>query len=449
MLPEAIYRSAVTLRGEHTMFPQIKQLAALQWEDHAKVDARQKEKLSAVLTYAYTHSTFYREKWKALSGVSAADSEAVLATLPLVSKADLQRSFADFVAHPHVHRVSRKTTGGSTGEPITLLKDRRATAAERAAMWVAYGWHGIQIGDRAARFWGTATNHQRRIKAELSDFVMNRVRFSAFAFSDTDLATYWERCLADRPVYFHGYVSMLAQFARFVRAEGLDGRALRLNAIIATSEVLTEQQRAEIESAFAAPVRGEYGAGEIGSIAFECEAARYHIFTDNVFVEILRPDGSRAATGETGEIVVTDLNNRALPLVRYRIGDNGVLGPPCSCGRSFPVLERIWGRAYDFVEDGEGKRLHGEFFMYFFEDLQKAGVPIRQFQVTQIAPRELRVAVVTDHSFPAIRSKIESRLANLIKGVSVRADRVDVIERAPSGKMQVIKNLVHDAPANA
>ena len=307
----------------------------------------------------------------------------MLSSVPYTTKSNLQSDLAALRARTHPWRVTTKTTGGSTGQAVTVLKDHEAMAAARAVMWLGYGWHGIAIGDRCARFWGVPQTGRRRLQAAVADLAMNRMRFSAFAFDDEDLARYWEAASRERPAYFYGYASMLSLFAEFVAFRGLDGRSLGLKAVISTSEVLSEPERARIETTFGAPCRVEYGCGEIGPMAYECELGSLHLIVSDAFVEVLAEDGTPTRPGEVGAVVVTDLNNRAMPLIRYQIGDYARVGDACSCGRAFPVLHSIWGRAYDYVVSPAGKRYHGEFFMYIFEDLRVRGVRTRGYQIVQ------------------------------------------------------------------
>lgn len=307
-------------------------------------------------------------------------------------------------------------------------------------MWLGYGWRGVRIGDRCARFWGAPYATRRKVITRLSDFAMNRTRFSAFAFTDEDLAGYWARCLTFRPDYLHGYVSMLEAFARFLSDHGYDGRQLPLKSIIATSEVLSRPQRALLEQTFRAPVQIEYGCGELGPIAYECERNSLHIMAADVVVEVVDEAGRAVEPGGTGELVVTDLNNRAMPLLRYRLGDFGIPGRPCSCGRSFPVLEKVWGRAYDFVVGPNGRRYHGEFFMYLFEDLRRDGAGVQAFQVIQDGPTSIRVAIVVRPGGAEPEALVRRLLEARLSGMHIAVHRVPGIERMPSGKMQLIRN---------
>jgi phenylacetate-CoA ligase len=436
-----IYPAAVRLVGEGHLFQRLAELRELERRPSADLVAYQTERLARLLAYAHARSPFYRERWGRRVSPDPQNALAELQNLPFVTKQDLQQHLDSMLARPRVSRTTLKITGGSTGQAVSVVKDRRATAYERAAMWLGYGWRGVVIGDRAARFWGSPFAVSRRSLTRVADWAMHRIRFSAFAFEERDLERYWRDCLRFRPDYFHGYVSMLEAFARFVETRAYNGRALGLRAVIATSEVLTSPQRETLVRVFGAPVLIEYGCGELGPIAYDCEAGALHLLTTDVVVEVLRPDGQAAGPGESGEIVVTDLNNRAMPLIRYRLGDFGVPGPGCACGRGFPTLERIWGRAYDFVDGPDGKRYHGEFFMYLFEDLRRRGAGIEAFQVTQAGPARLEIEVVTSapltgHQETAIRELLRERLP----GMEVQIVRVHAIERTASGKMQVIRN---------
>ena len=436
-----VYPGVVMLRGEGAVFARLRELQAIESLPAEDLLERQAVKLASLLNHARVCSPYYRARWGDRGAVTPSQARERLAELPFLTKRGLQECQTELLTHPRPGRVTRKTTGGSTGEPVTVVKDRIATAHEMAASWLGYGWHGVRIGDRAARFWGSPATLKRRLRFAAADFAMHRIRFSAFAFDEADLQRYWEACNDFRPDYFYGYVSMLEAFAAFVDSTSYDGSKLNLKCVVTTSEVLTESQRKLIERTFATRVQNEYGCGEVGPIAYECEEGRLHVMSENVLVEVLREDGEPARCGEPGEVVVTDLNNRAMPLIRYRLSDFAVRGLPCSCGRGFPVLERIWGRAYDFVESPEGKRYHGEFFMYLMEELRSAGRPIGQFQIVQEGPRTLAIAVVMPESARSeVEADIRSRLGRTLPGMEITVSGVAGISRESSGKMRVIRN---------
>lgn len=435
------YRIAVLLRGESSVFRGLELLRDLEFAPAAELVSRQDGKLAEILTYARRHSAFYRNRWPAGSKIDNLTARSYLQSLPLVSKADLQDHADEMLAIPRIRRVTRKTTGGSTGQAVTIVKDRRALGLEMAATWLGYGWFGVHIGDKQARFWGRPSSVRRRMRTFGARLATRRIDFSAFAFSDQDLERYWRRCLAERPDYFYGYVSMIEAFASFVLRRGLDGGRIGLKVIVTTSEVLGEPQRRLIQRAFGAPVQNEYGCGEVGAIAYECERGALHTMSENLIVEVLDEHGNRAAPGQEGQVVLTDLNNRAMPLIRYRVGDLAVLGTRCACGRGFPTLEEVRGREYDFIQDNEGRRYHGEYIMYLFEDLRERGVPVHQFQVIQLESGALEVLVVSDvSSLDSVVATVVDEMKRRLPNLLVTGRGVDAIERTKSGKMQLIRN---------
>jgi phenylacetate-CoA ligase len=335
--------------------------------------------------------------------------------------------------------LTKKTTGGSTGEPVTIRKTRNAMAWELAATWRGYSWAGIEIGDRQGRFWGVPLGTKDRARAKLIDFIANRRRCSAFSFGDHDLRTYTEMLRRFRPKYLYGYVSMIEEYARYFQRNGTTP-PFQLKCVITTSEVLTEYHRKLIGDVFVTRVFNEYGSGELGSVAHECEKGSLHVSAENLVVEVL--NGNRpCGAGETGELVITELNNYATPLIRYRTGDFAALSDRnCGCGRSLPVIENLFGREYDTLRNHEGKLFHGEFIMYIFEEAQKRNLGIRAFQVVQADLRTFKISIVPDVNYGrATEEFISHRIReNFDRNASIIYERVHRIERTPSGKMRII-----------
>ncbi|MBK8015276.1 MAG: phenylacetate--CoA ligase family protein [Betaproteobacteria bacterium] len=366
----------------------------------------------------------------------------LLAGIPLLAKSDLQNSALRLRTTVDCGRLVSKTTGGSTGEPVTIWKTRDAWARELGATWRGYAWAGIEVGDLQARFWGVAHTSSGRWRARLIDRVCHRIRIPAFAFVDSDLANYVKLLNRRQPRWYYGYVSMLTELARFVQRGGARLRH-RPRCIVTTSEVLNAADRELLREVFGAPVFNEYGCGELGTIAHECPYGSLHVSEENMIVEVL--DGTEPCDpGRAGELVVTELNNRAFPLIRYRTGDFGVLAAgTCACGRTLGRLDQIHGRAYDFIRNREGRLFHGEFLMYVFEDLRRHGADIRQFQVEQVDLDRFDVRIVRGDSYdPDCEDEIKNCLrSNVDPDAVVTVEYVESIPRERSGKMRTIKGL--------
>ncbi len=441
MLPDflgsLVFRAAVASRGAshyralERQWVATERLPAGQFEQHVR------ERLVGTIRHAFGTSPHYRAL--GLPMPDTGNVLDVLARVPPLTKDELRGAGTRLLSERPGDRLIEKTTGGSTGQPLTITKNADAFAHELAATWAAYRSYGVHPGQRNFRFWGTPTSRQRRIRAILADTATNRRTLSAFAFQDADLERYWQECLRHRPRFLYGYASMLAEFASFLLSRGLDGARLGLAVVITTSEVLSDQQRQLLQRAFGCAVRNEYGCGEVGPIAYECEAGNLHVAADNIYAEVIGPDGDPIVGDGSGQLLVTDLHNRAMPLLRYAVGDSVERAGACTCGRRSPALRRVWGREYDFVEMPDGRRYHGEYFLYLFEDLAARGVHVEQFQVVQEARDRLLIRLRRRDTEPAeLATQVEEEARRRLPGVAVVCVFVGEMERRTSGKHSLI-----------
>ena len=190
-----------------------------------------------------------------------------------------------------VHRrCELKTTSGSTGHPVTVRKNRDALARERAADWRAYGWAGVAVAAPQALLWGRPHVTAARLRASVLDFVVNRRRLSMFGVTEQSFERYHDRMIRFRPEYVYGYVSAVVAFVRFLTATG---RRLppSVRCMITTAEILDSATRSFLADTTGLPVYNEYGCGEVGSIAHDCEHGELHVMSDNLVVECLPAEG--------------------------------------------------------------------------------------------------------------------------------------------------------------
>ncbi|HSB97402.1 MAG TPA: hypothetical protein VLC91_13180, partial [Spongiibacteraceae bacterium] len=352
------YYPTVSLKGER-VFHYLDRYRQFQYKSTTEIESYQLQRVQHMVKYALRHSAFYRRIYQD-AGISAASDVRSIGdfnNLPNVSKQDLINSHDEICAYPSLWSGT-KTTGGSTGQPVRIKKNPEALARERAATWRAYEWAGIGPGDPQGRFWGVPHSQSNRSKSKIIDLIANRKRISAFDLTPESLTAYYHTLRKFRPKYLYGYVSAINALAMHVQARDLP-KIPGLISVITTSEILTPAIRSTIQKAFGVPVFNEYGCGEVGSIAHECEQGGMHIMSDNLYVQV------DAAAGAAGEIIVTDFFNSAMPLLRYRLGDFATLDTEsCACGRTLPKLKGIHGRAYDLVKTASGKQIHPEAVIY-------------------------------------------------------------------------------------
>jgi phenylacetate-CoA ligase len=421
------------------------ELDQTQWLSNSEIENLQYQKFLKLISDVLRFTPYYQKGLRGIDLTSIRDL-ADIEKLPFLEKGDL-KSHSDALLCINGKRTFKKTTGGSTGNPVTVYQSSNAIAAADAAYWRGFGWAGIDMCDKQARFWGMPRNNKDIALTKVKDFILNRKRCSAFSFSEDDMLRYYHRLNKFRPKFIYGYVSMLEEFSKFLVKNNLSLKNSPV-CVVTTSEVLTDYHRELIGNAFQCRVYNEYGCGETGTIAHECEFGSMHINAENVIVEIVK-NNVVVDDGESGEIVVTDLNNFAMPLVRYKLKDIGYIDPtPCACGRGLPVLGGIKGRAYDTIYNRTGRAFHGEYFLYLFEDLQRLSVEVSGFQVIQNSYDNFSIKIIMHRS--ELKNVVESYILEKVQesfgaDVVVKFLYVKGIDRETSGKIRLIKSAVSRA----
>ena len=357
----------------------------------------------------------------------------ILSCFSVVDKTYLIENLEQF-RNKSISRVSSRGTSGSTGQPFTFYRDPSSLACMDAVMYNAYAWHGVAAGERQARFWGMPFDAKKKREAVLKDFLMNRIRLSAFNLTDTMFHRYYLKMCSFHPGYLYGYPSLIYEFARFCRERNHTFQHLDIKTVIVTGEKLVNSQRRVIEEVFTAKVVQEYGCSEIGVIAFDCPHGSMHVMSSNVIVEVVK-DG-RSVIDEPGEIVVTELNARSFPFIRYKLGDLGVLkSAPCRCGLTWPVVEIKEGRIDDYIITPEGTRVYDAVLAYTFNGYKEY---ITMFKAVQRESGELDInVVVTDKCDDNILSRCCGELKSRIsREINIKFIKVKSIEREKSGKLR-------------
>jgi len=314
---------------------------------------------------------------------------------------------------------------------------------ELAATWRGYSWAGINIGDRQGRLWGIPHSRKDKFRAKLIDFMGHRKRCSAFAINDSVFAKYTTTLKKFKPDYLYGYLSMVEEYADYFQ-QNSKKPPFQVKAIFTTSEVLSEPQRKKIQEVFSAQVFNEYGSAELGTVAHECEHGALHCSEENVIVEILDKHDRPCSPGEVGELVITELNNKVMPLIRYRTNDFASWGAQdCLCGRSLRVIDKIYGRGWDFISNKDGRRFHPAYFLYVMEDAKLLNLGLRGFQIVQKSLDDLLIKIVPDTGYgEATKQYISNRIfQGFSSTVSITFVEVEKIDRLPSGKRQLVVGL--------
>lgn len=389
--------------GSHRL-KEYRALVESQWYSEDRLARIQQDRLAAIVEYAYENTGFYPVHWESKPVIQNLDD---LRSLPLVRKADI-RKYGDLLLTREIpkEQLIAAATGGSTGVSLSVYFDLRCQQYRNAAAMRSDGWAGWRPGMLVAALWGTPPIPQttkERIRNALHDrfFYLDTMNLN-----EATMRGFLEEMRRRKPGGLFGHAHSLFVFARFLDQNGLESPAL--HSIVATSMMLLESERAVIERIFNCAVTNRYGCEEVGLIACECERHQgLHINSEHVIVELLRPDGTPVAEGEEGEVVVTDLINRGMPLIRYAIEDVAVWSRKrCSCGRGTPLLEKVVGRLADFLYRRDGSLVAG---VSLVEKTLTAIEGIEQLQIVQEAIDSFSLNVVPTSLFSdSSRTKLES-----------------------------------------
>jgi phenylacetate-CoA ligase len=412
----------------------------------AELDAFRDRKLRFMVAHAAANVPFYRELF-AESGVRAEDVRGVedLGRLPIVTKRTLHSRPAGEVVADGVDpaRLVMRYTAGSTGDPARVLRtsfEDRLLGLLRMRQHLALG---VRLGDRIARVAspGTPSDRMPRLPRPL------RRALPLYRMTPIDClrepAAVVRDLVAARPDVIWGYASTLVELIDdWSRSAGPEHPP---RIVLCGGDALTPALRARLRRGFGASVFETYGCHEVGVVASECPVTGdLHLCEDGAIVEVLR-DGSPAAPGEDGEVVVTGLHSYAAPYLRYRLGDVATAAQgTCRCGASFATIRGVQGRSMDALVLPGGRVMHHwELVPMTFWDMPWH----RQYQVVQEAPHRVALRVVTDAEPPAadLEHLRRSVLEKLGPGAEFRIERIDELERARSGKWRACVSRVDRA----
>lgn len=416
----------------------LRNMEASQWWPVERLREWQGTRLRELLRHAAARCDFYRARLRQARIDPERAGLADLARLPALSKDDIAAHMAGLVVPSIPGGLRRATTGGSSGQPLAFMIDRRRQAADQAARARSRRWFGIEPGEREAYLWGSPieTSRQDRLRG-LRDRLTNHLLLSAFDMTPRRMNAHLDAIRAFAPAHLFGYPSSLATLFRHARRLGRRAQTASLRAVFTAGETLMAADRAIIEESVAVPVADGYGSREAGFIAHQCPEGAYHVTMESVILEVLRDEGAPAPAEEVGEIAITHLDAWGMPFIRYRTGDLGALSDePCRCGRGLQVLRNIQGRRTDMLRTAGGGFTHALSIIYALREEPA----IAQFKVRQDRNLDLEVAIVERMPMHDVRREELCRTLQRQIGGTARARimTVDAIPPEPSGKHRCV-----------
>ena len=422
---KAWFKLADIVSGRETQ-RSLKSLLQSQYWNHERLSELQNRKLAVVLD-AMKRFSHILNLPESIEKTEQQSLQEHLQKYPVLEKSDVRGLISQYLESEisRNHDSVAAHTSGSSGEPLKIYRTKKAHGDGWAATVRAWSWAGYSIGDPIS----IIGIHRPSVTHRFWNRVSNTNFLSVYGLSEETAESYLRSIESHGSEFIRGYGSAIFILASFQDRLNLD---IRLKNIMTTGETLYDFYRKKIEDIFDCEVFDGYGSNEVNSVAFECEMHNgYHITAENCIAEILEANNQTKA----GRLVLTDLCNPIIPIVRYSIGD---LAYPmrgnddCDCGRNLPMLGGILGRDTDIITTIDGRFLIVHFFTVFFEKHDE----VNQFRIVQLDDNIIEVELVVNESCTQDHLKIIEREISEYAGpkTKIQIKLLDEIPAGPRGK---------------
>lgn len=402
--------------------------------------------LRSLVRDAYENVPYYRARFGEV-GITPDTLRGAqdLPQLPVTTKTALLAGGLETYLHRGTNpaRCYRTSTSGSQGIPLTITLSRAEALWRTFMLWRTMARYTRLLPPLTVADVGPMATHAGYGGAERTGLV-HLLRLPATWPVQEQLAVLTSRRLA----VVEGYPTSLTLLAEALEQHG--GMPYRPRLVMTRGEVLHAETRAQLERVFGCQVADLYNCEEVGNVAWSCphDSRRWHINTDTCIVEIVDADGAPLPPDTEGRVLLTSLFGRAMPFLRYEIGDRAALALPalCSCGVVGPTLTNLSGRDDDFLLLPDGRRISPRLAATTVFNALKTGTshtqaqPMHQFQIVQQGDARLILRVVLgDAAGRQIAQQAADALAAL--GLPCDVEEVAAIPFAPSGKLKKVLAL--------
>tara|TARA_Y100001958_G_C21201177_1_gene527806 strand:+ start:342 stop:1592 length:1251 start_codon:yes stop_codon:yes gene_type:complete len=348
--------------------------------------------------------------------------------LPVMEKVDYQIEINNIISKGfNIREVYKSNTSGSSGHPFHFVKDKDCHALSWAFIINRYESLGIKEGDLEARFYGIPLETIPYFKEKLKDLLMNRVRFPVFDLSDYVLDQFVKRFKKKQFNYIYGYTNSILIFARYLIEHKIKIKNIcpTLKLVIVTSEVCTIEDRGVLNKAFDLPIYSEYGASEFGYIGTQDSKNHWKVANELLFLE----------NDSDGNILITDLNNRAFPFIRYNIGD---IGKVLIKKNGNQIIDSLIGRTNDNIILPSGKISPGLTFYYVSKSLLEKTFILKEFVIKQTKKDFFEFDIVASGTLDKVTEKeLQNKIDTYLEpGINFKVNIVEKIIRPNNGKIK-------------
>jgi len=402
-----------------------------------KLDSLRFNLLKKQLLHAYQNIPYYKTAFDK-AGVNPSNFKSIedLSSYPIITKDIIRLNSLQLLNQKALFKNQFKShTSGSTGQPMWTYYDLASWIRKKYLVKARTRMEcGVKYNEKIAIFEPASRNSTK----ENIFFRILKSRYKVFSIFESFEHTV-QKLMAFSPETLYGPPSYFFQLGQFIKKNGCQLSSIKQ--IFTSSEYLQEPVREYIKKTFNADVYDIYGSTEFKEAAWECDKHEgYHINEDEVILEVLQY-GLPAAPGAIGNIVLTDLRNTVMPLIRYQLYDKGMLiEKKCSCGRTFSLMKPCAGRSSEHIILPDGEVLSPYLFTTSIEKIDR----LLQYQVVQVTKEKILVRVITDaENFDRIAVELRKIIYNITNHLmDIEVQQHTKINIEENGKFKVVKNLI-------
>ena len=391
------------------------------------------EKRQEIFDFHLKENPFYQDFIGAKSISSWED-------IPVMQKSHLQHPLQERLSNGYKESgVYVNKTSGSSGHPFIFAKDHFCHALTWAEILDRFGWYNLNFhSSYQARFYGIPLDFISYQKERLKDRLSSRYRFPIFDLSEQKMEQFLNAFRRKKFDYINGYTSSIVLFAKFIQQKNLLLTQVcpTLKYCVVTSEMLFDSDKKLMKDAFGVPVVNEYGASELDLIAFTNTEDEFVVNSETLFVEVLDENNRAVPNGTSGRIVITGLYNKAHPMIRYDIGDTGILSPASTLKK--PLLQELIGRTNDVARLPSGRTVPGLTFYYVTKSVIEDNGNVKEFVIVQTALDRFKITYTSERELTIVEIETmkNALYTYLEKGLHLSFERVAVLDRSKRGKLK-------------
>lgn len=401
-----------------------------------EINAIQRKSLLNQLKYCKAKIPFYSK----LNLPDIDDPYELIKHFPVVDKRAIKNNLSGLVVRSN-SKLVKESSSGSSGIQGTVYMTKKEESVNRAIQVLWWEWAGYRLGDRIIQ---TGMTYKRNYEKQLKDILLQTDYYIAFGLDEQKIRHVLEKQVSSPRRMLLGYASSLYLFAKVASELKIDN--IHFEGVVSWGDKMFEHYRRLIETQFRTKVFDTYACTEGFMIAAQCDHGSYHMMTPQTYLEILDEDDNELEDGKLGRVVVTRLDNRAMPLIRYSLGDLAAKEKSdavCGCGMGLPLLSRIVGRDTDIVKTATGKHLIVHFFTAIFEHIPE----IEQFRVIQKDINGIEIEYIKGKNFDdAVLDFVSNEIySHLGEKIEITFKEVRHIPSSPSGKPQIVQSYLDNS----